>query len=100
MFDRRRSARKPVEIMFNKYLTGHPYLCRALELSERGLLAQTYTEPSVSSDSFSVEIQLPDQARSLWAWARAVRQGPRWQAIELSAMSPADRLELARFVAA
>lgn len=94
MSERRRNERKPVDLFFNKFLDGHPYLCRAVDLSERGMLAVTYTEPDVRAESFPLELRLPGQKRSLWVWARTARRGERHHAIEFLRMEPKDRLAL------
>lgn len=82
MLERRRSPRQPTDIFFNKYLDGHPYLCRALEVSKSGILAQTHIEPERQAGAFPVEIRFPGQERSLWLWGRSVRRGKSRQAIE------------------
>lgn len=94
MSDRRRHTRQPVDLFFNKFLNGHPYLCRAVDLSEKGLLAVTYTEPEVVAESFPLELRLPGQKRSLWMWARTVRRTKRRHAIEFLRMDPRDRRDL------
>jgi hypothetical protein len=94
MTDRRRHPRRHVDLFFNKFLDGHPYLCRAVDLSERGLLAVTYTEPEVLAESFPLELRLPGQKRSLWVWARTVRRTAKRHAIEFLRMDARDRREL------
>lgn len=94
MSERRRHTRKPVDLFFNKFLNGHPYLCRAVDLSEKGLLAVTYTEPDVAAESFPLELRLPGQKRSLWMWARTVRRSPKRHAIEFLRMDPRDKADL------
>jgi hypothetical protein len=91
MSDRRLHPRKQVDLFFNKYLDGHPYLGRAVDLSEKGMLAVTYTEPDVVAENFPLELRLPGQKRSLWVWARTARRGDRHHAIEFVRMDPKDR---------
>jgi hypothetical protein len=94
MSDRRHHPRQQVDLFFNKFLDGHPYLCRAVDLSENGLLALTYTEPAVRAESFPLELRLPGQKRSLWVWARTARRGDRHHAIEFLRIEPKDRKAL------
>ena len=94
MTDRRRHPRLRVDLFFNKFLDGHPYLCRAVDLSEKGLLAVTYTEPEIFAESFPLELRLPGQKRSVWVWARTVRRTTKGHAIEFVRMDPRDRRDL------
>lgn len=94
MSERRLHPRQQVDLFFNKFLDGHPYLCRAVDLSEKGLLALTFTEPEVRAESFPLELRLPGQKRSLWVWARTARRGMRHHAIEFLRMEPTDRRQL------
>jgi hypothetical protein len=91
MSERRRFPRQQVDLFFNKFLDGHPYLCRAVDLSEKGLLAVTFTEPDVRAESFPLELRLPGQKRSLWVWARTARRADSSHAIEFLRIDPKDR---------
>lgn len=95
MLERRLANRRPIEIFFNKYLGGHPYLCRSLNLSSRGVLAATFVEPEHSADSFPLELRIPDSAESVWVWARSVGRRGKCQVLEfLSLDYPGrDRLQ-------
>ena len=59
MSERRRTDRRPVDVFFNKYLGGHPHLCRTLDLSENGMRIVVLSEPDVSTESFPMELRLP-----------------------------------------
>jgi hypothetical protein len=99
MSNRRLAARAPVDLLFNKYVGGYPYLCRGINLSDTGLLAITYGEPSHAAESFSIELGLPGERSSLWLWAREVwRRGDR-QAFAFVGSDTADRDRLVRFAA-
>ena len=98
MSDRRSASRFPIEIFFNKYLDGHPYLCRSVDLSTRGMLATTFVEPAGRAESFSLELRLPGASASVWVWAReAGRRGKR-QALEFAAMHPSDEARIEQFL--
>ncbi len=99
MLDRRHAFRRPVDIFFNKFLDGHPYMCRSLDLSQSGLLALTFSEPRSVRGSFPVELRLPDDdAESLWIWARGVWRRGAQQALEFVAIDAADRERLDRYL--
>jgi hypothetical protein len=96
MMERRSAPRTRLDLFFNKYLDGHPHLCRLLDLSSRGLLARTVSEPKTKAEAFTIELQLPGASTSVWAWARSVRHRGEMQALELIGMNDADRQELER----
>ncbi len=91
MDERRNCSRRNLDMFFNKFINGHPYLCRTLDVSPAGLLAVTYTEPDSQSESFPVEIRLPNSHESLWLWARTVRWTGRQQAMKFVRMARRDR---------
>jgi hypothetical protein len=98
MLDRRSTPRRPIDILFNKYLEGFPYLCRTLDLSPDGLLAEVFTEPEAAPDSFPIALRLPGHPELVWVWARHVRTGTRTQALEFLSLRPCDRQRLERFL--
>ncbi len=99
MTDRRTSTRKPFDVFFNKFLDGHPYLCRAVEISKHGLLCDVFTEPVTRHESFPIELKLPGGKHSLWVWGRRVRTQGKRLAIKFLALHAEDRVELDRYVA-
>jgi hypothetical protein len=94
MVERRNETRRPVDLMFNKYIEGRPYLCHALNISGGGLLAATFCEPERQPESFAVELRFPGQDRSTWLWARTVRRDAHQQALAFMALADADRATL------
>jgi hypothetical protein len=87
-------------VFFNKYLGGHPHLCRALDLSPTGMQVVVLSEPDGAMDSFPLELRLPGDQKTLWLWGRSVRRSDRKQAIEFVGLSEAARRRIARFVQA
>lgn len=72
--ERRRAARRAVQLYFNKYIDGVPYTCEALELSTSGVLLRKIAEPDVVRDAYAVEIG-PEYAapeERLWLYATLV----------------------------
>jgi hypothetical protein len=98
MSDRRQAPRRPVDIFFNKFLDGYPYLCRAVDVSRAGVLVETYSEPEVDADQFPVELRFPDDSETLWLWARRVRREGTREALEFVSMSDPARQRLHSFV--
>ena len=100
MLDRRLTERQSVDVYFNKYVDGHPYLCRSLNLSHRGLRALSLSEPENEAERFAIELRLPGDDESLWVWARRAWTIGTEQAIEFVAMAPQARAQLDRYLAA
>jgi len=98
MSDRRRARRQPLDVFFNKFLDGQPYLCRALDISRNGILCSVFTEPATPQQAFPIEIRLPGDARSLWLWGRKVRATGRREAIRFIALHDDDRTLLDRYL--
>ncbi len=82
--DRRRDARHTIDLLVNKYVGGDPHLCRAVNLSRRGMLLYKVFEPDLPVGEVEIEFQLPgeDRVRRLagvtfaehpWARAHGVR---------------------------
>jgi hypothetical protein len=94
MNERRNCRRKTLDLFFNKFLNGHPYLCRTIDVSPKGVLAVTYTEPDTQAESFPVELRLPNSHESLWLWAKTVRWTGRQQAMKFVRVGRRDRARL------
>ena len=94
MNERRRCNRLNLDLFFNKFLNGHPYLCRTLDVSRTGLLATTFTEPRDQPETFPVELRLPNSQESLWLWARTVRRSGHYQAMKFEKMGRRERAKL------
>ena len=61
--DKRVNFRVPVDILLNKYIKGRPYLCRASNLSRRGLLVHRIHEPDTKETQIGLQFQLPGSDR-------------------------------------
>jgi hypothetical protein len=59
----RADSRIFVDLLLNKYIKGRPHLCRASNLSRRGLLVHRVHEPSSREVSVGLQFQLPGQDR-------------------------------------
>ncbi len=83
-----------MDLFFNKFLDGYPYLCRTLDASEDGVLVETYAEPESQPERFPLELRFTGDRRSLWLWAKPVRTAGRFQALQFVGVSPAARRHL------
>lgn len=100
MPDRRHTIRHGLDVFFNKFLDGHPYLCRAVDISRSGVLCEVFTEPTTRQESFPIELRLPGDERSLWVWGRKVRAAGKREAIRFLALHTDDRIALDRYLKA
>jgi hypothetical protein len=99
MSERRVSNRQSIDFFFNKYVAGYPHLCRSVDLSSTGILADAINEPSIAGESFPIEIRLPGDSQTLWLWGQRVRQRGRRQAIRFVNLSQHDERRIARYLA-
>jgi hypothetical protein len=99
MIERRHAARKSIDLFFNKYLRGHPYLCRSVDLSARGAQVLTYAEPECSAESFPLEIRFPQASESVWVWARTIWRKQGRQALEFVRFERSAQRQLRQFLA-
>lgn len=100
MSERRTQARKPVDLYFNKFLNGYPYLCRCVDLSMGGALVETYAEPEVEQERFPIELRMPGERESMWLWARRTRVAGSRQAFTFVNLSRSVNRRLRRCLAA
>jgi hypothetical protein len=91
MPERRVNPRRSVDLLFNKYIHGQPYLCRAVDISTGGLLAVTHTEPDQQPESFPVELCFPGNTSSTWLWVRTVRRDATRHAMEFRGIGATER---------
>ncbi len=98
MTERRTTDRRPLEVLFNKYVDGHPQLCRVIDLSRSGLSAVRLGGPERAPESFAIELRLPGDRRPIWAWARAIWRRGRSEAVEFVALERQDARRIERFL--
>jgi hypothetical protein len=96
--ERRSSHRTPVNLMVNTYLDGYPYACKAVDLSQSGMLMEPIAEPSHAREAFPIEIGMPGMADSIWIWARKVGSRGRAHAVRFVAVDAFDRILLDRII--
>lgn len=84
MSDRRSEQRTAIDLLVNKYIGEDPHLCRAVNVSRRGMLLYKVFEPDLEISEVELEFQLPGEdhvfhaagvtlAEHRWARAHGVR---------------------------
>jgi hypothetical protein len=63
MFEKRMDLRVSLDILLNKYIKGRPYLCRASNISRRGILIHRIHEPTNAEKHIGLQFQLPGDDR-------------------------------------
>src|SRR5690606_38962839 len=100
MKERRANPRKQVDIYFNKFIEGYPYLCRCLDLSPGGALVETFAEPQAAVERFPIELRLTSEDESMWVWVRHQRTVGTRQALQFVSVSEPVRRKLEQRLAA
>jgi hypothetical protein len=100
MFDRRRETREPIDLLFNKYVAGYPYACRARDISRSGVRAVALHEPDSKVRSATLELRLPGDEQTLWVWAEQVWRHGKERAMRFVALHDRDQDRLAAWLAA
>ncbi len=66
--ERRRQRRAALDVFANRFLEGHPYLCRATDISREGIRIHRMNEPECPPARFSgFQFQLPGSSEVLTA---------------------------------
>jgi hypothetical protein len=73
--DRREDRRRSVDLLVNRFLDGYPYLCRATDISRRGIRIMPLLEPGAAPRYMGLQFQLPGSADVITASGEAVN-GP------------------------
>jgi PilZ domain len=71
--DRRRHRRAPLDVLANRFQQGYPYLCRATDISRKGMRLYTFNEPQLAASHLSgLQFQLPGCSDVITASAEVV----------------------------
>lgn len=57
--DRRNSNRAKVDVLINRFLDGHPYMCRMMDISQTGLRILPLSGPRTAQKFMGLQFQLP-----------------------------------------
>ena len=72
--NRRATTRAKVDILINRFLDGHPYMCRMTDISSSGLRLVPLIEPRNPPRFMGLQFQLPGIDAVLTASAEAVAE--------------------------
>jgi hypothetical protein len=70
--DRRNDNRRPVDLLINRFLNGHPYMCRATDISRTGMRLVPMLEPTEAPKFMGLQFQLPGSDEVVTASGEAV----------------------------
>lgn len=57
--NRRAAARAKVDLLINRFLHGHPYMCRVTDISATGMRVVPFLEPSGTPRFMGLQFRLP-----------------------------------------
>ena len=72
--NRRTSHRAKVDLLINRFLDGHPYMCRMTDISSTGLRLVPLLEPKGAPRFMGLQFQLPGEDTVLVASAEAINE--------------------------
>jgi hypothetical protein len=102
--NRRTSTRAKVDILINRFVGGHPYMCRMTDISPTGLrivpLLEPLLEPRRSARFMGLQFQLPGEVRVFTASGEAVNgvHGDTGFGIRFTSLPPECARAIDRFV--
>lgn len=70
--NRRANERAKVDILVNRFIDGHPYMCRVTDISAHGLRLVPLLEPRGDHRFMGLQLQLPGTDEVVTASAEAV----------------------------
>ena len=88
--DRRYEKRVPVDLYFNRFLDGQPYLCRMVDISRTGARLAPLIEPNGERAPrvMGLQFQLPDRNDVLTASGETVTRGGKTVGIRFTNLPP------------
>jgi hypothetical protein len=88
--DRRYSKRVKVDMFINRFLNGHPYMCRMVDISRTGIRLAPMIEPDGerSPDYMGLQFQLPDRNDVLTASGQAIVRDGKTVGVRFTSLPP------------
>ena len=88
--DRRSGKRVSVDMFINRFLDGHPYMCRMLDISRTGIRLAPILEPDTGRAPryMGLQFQLPDRDDVLTASGEAIRRGGKTVGVRFTNLPP------------
>lgn len=100
--NRRKSHRAKVDLLINRFVDGHPYVCRVTDISATGLRIVPLLEPKTAPRFMGLQFQLPGQDAVLTASAEVVEDSAAQAGtgVRFTSLPAACESVIRRFVAA
>jgi hypothetical protein len=70
--ERRGSPRAPLDVFANRFIAGHPYVCRTADISQDGIRVVRLSDPDVLPRYMGLQLQLPGSSEILSAAGEVV----------------------------
>ena len=98
--DRRSFARIGTDLYVNRFLNGHPYMCRMTDISRTGARLVPLLEPDTTRSPrfMGLQFQLPDRDDILTASGEAVMRDGRMVGVRFTNLPPDAAWALESFV--
>jgi hypothetical protein len=102
--NRRISSRAKVDLLINRFLDGHPYMCRVTDISPTGMRIRPFVEPQgtprfVPPRFMGLQFQLPGTPTIFTASGEAVNSSNGVTGIRFTRLSPECVSTIQRLVA-
>jgi hypothetical protein len=100
--DRRANPRREIDVLMNRFLDGHPYLCRASDISRTGMRLHPISSAGAPSRYLGLQFQLPGSGEVITASGEVITaetpNGP--VGVRFTRMPTVSRERIGRFLAA
>ncbi|MES1205279.1 MAG: PilZ domain-containing protein [Pseudomonadota bacterium] len=101
--NRRTSQRAKVDLLINRFLDGHPYVCRMTDISSTGLRLIPLLEPTSAPRYMGLQFQLPGVGAILTASGEAIEgSNPNMSAgtgVRFTRLPPESESVIRQFIA-
>ena len=100
--NRRANERAKVDILVNRFIDGHPYMCRVTDISADGLRLVPLLEPRGDHRFMGLQLQLPGMDTVVTASAEAVNGvgGRDGTGVRFTRLEPQSEQAIRQFLAA
>ena len=100
--NRRANERAKVDILVNRFIDGHPYMCRVTDISAGGLRLVPLLEPRGDQRFMGLQLQLPGMDTVVTASAQAVNGvgGNEGTGVRFTHLAPESEQAIRQFLAA
>jgi PilZ domain len=102
LMNRRTHNRTKVDLLINRFLDGHPYMCRMTDISSTGLRLVPLLEPKGVPRFMGLQFQLPGEETVLIASGEAINEngsdGQTSTGVRFTTLAPEFESVIRRFV--